>query len=277
MDLEQQLQQIPKPLLAAGAIFIFILLTIFVLQPPHSVCDTEVGNLHQNQKGLLFPTKTGKVTMPAKIQSAIQSCRMGNSSGACYEYFGILRRVALDVKALSPDCRGNALSISIANYNRRLQCDPSDASRAMIKDDGTRYTQEELCDEALFPGNIVNVTFSSAPLKMVFEDAMTLMVTKAWGERPPEPGPQKFGWMQEYDIAVFCHIKDVYVRALGDLAYSQFRDKIFKTLPGEAPAVFPPPPGLDPNRKLAIKVSSYMPTEQIFERSLFSVRCDSFR
>lgn len=105
-------------------------------------------------------------------------------------------------------------------------------------------------------------------------DGIELMVRLAWGTQPPDVGFARFGWMQEAEIATFCRLKSLYLRAHGETAWTAVRGKIFAKLPGEPPKMGADDPSLmmaEPKRAVAI-----MSEKDIWDRSLFSVRCESF-
>ena len=73
--------------------------------------------------------------------------------------------------------------------------------------------------------------------------------------------------MQESELAVFCYIKGVYEKALGEEAWSQLRLQVNKKFPAEAPATA----GLDVEGPKAIEK---MTDNEIWTKSIFSVRCE---
>ena len=104
-------------------------------------------------------------------------------------------------------------------------------------------------------------------------DGIELMARLAWGTKPPEPGPDRLGWLQEAEMSTFCRLRRVYVRAHGEDAWNEMRSKIFKKLPGEevpysAEAAVAT---VEPKKATAI-----MTELDIFNRSIFSVRCDNY-
>lgn len=104
-------------------------------------------------------------------------------------------------------------------------------------------------------------------------DGIELMVRLAWGVKPPEPGFDRFGWMQEAELAIFCRLKGIYLRAEGEEAWVALRNRIATKLPGEEVS-----PSSDPSQVTveARKASELLSEQEIWNRSLFSVRCDSF-
>lgn len=105
--------------------------------------------------------------------------------------------------------------------------------------------------------------FDVAEVKAALNDGVEMMVRLAWGVKPPEPGLERFGWMQEADIAIFCRLKSVYLRANGEEAWTSLRHRISEKLPGEEAE--------EPR-----KAKSLLSEQDIWNRSLFSVRCEAF-
>lgn len=111
MSLEQQLSQIPKPLLAALVITAFVAF-IYLSNPPHSICDTEAEAAKENLVGALYPRKVKKITIPPRLPDVMRSCEYARSAGGCFEYFELLRNVAKQVEGASPDCRTQIMAVS---------------------------------------------------------------------------------------------------------------------------------------------------------------------
>ncbi len=220
--MEKFLDSLPKPVLALLAIIVGIIV-IMLINPPHTVCDTQEAAFRESQAGNLFATEFEKKKIPPTLVKAKESCQLGNSAGSCYEYFTSLRQIAIGVGKGSSECVGQLYGI--------------------------------------------------AEVTQALNDGLELMVRLAWGVKPPEPGMERFNWMQEAEIAIFCRLKSTYVRANGEEAWTQFRNKVYPKLPGEAPVE-----ASDPTVSAAgMKPANLVFTEQgLWNRSLFSVRCDSY-
>ncbi len=91
-------------------------------------------------------------------------------------------------------------------------------------------------------------------VKKTLLDGAEIMLRLAWGDKPPESGMSRFNWFETADIALFCHFKKIISEAWGEEAWNQFRLVQMKKLPGAA---------------------SLSATE-FWQRSIFSVRCESF-
>jgi len=115
--------------------------------------------------------------------------------------------------------------------------------------------------------------FNINEAKAALNDGIELMVRLAWGTKPPEPGLERFGWMQEAEIAVFCRLRSIYLRANGEEAWVALRQRIAAKLPGEEV-----PLSSDPNQVTVEprKAKDMLSEQDIWNRSLFSVRCEAF-
>lgn len=257
MDLERQLQELPKPLLAGIVIFVAIL-AFLVLEPPHSICDAQKETFRGNQEGILFPTKVAKRTYQGSIQDAMVACQQGNSSGSCYDYFNILRKAALALKNGASECEADVLTLNISKY--------------------ARVETYDQVPDATAPGGkrdvLVSVDFKDKPLREVFADGIEVMTLKAWGEQPPEPGPDRFGWLQAGEMNVFCHLRDIIRRAGGETYWGELRRRVLAKLPGNKPEI---PPGVDPLDVKAPAAVEVMGEQAVWELSLLAASCDGFR
>ncbi|HWU45110.1 MAG TPA: hypothetical protein VN132_16770 [Bdellovibrio sp.] len=104
-------------------------------------------------------------------------------------------------------------------------------------------------------------------------DGIEMMARLAWGVKPPEPGPERTGWLQEAEMSTFCRLKSIYIRANGEEAWNALRSRIFSKLPGEElPVATDPAVAAREPRKATAMFSEI----DIFNRSIFSVRCDVY-
>lgn len=110
-------------------------------------------------------------------------------------------------------------------------------------------------------------------VRSALEIGTLLMAKMAWGEHPPEPDSSRFGWFQESELALFCQIKDAYSQGLGDEAWEGLRHQIIQEFPGEKPK--------DPRTGNVLgdapKAITVFNDRDMWNRSVFSVRCDNFR
>ncbi len=115
--------------------------------------------------------------------------------------------------------------------------------------------------------------FEVAEVKTALTDGLELMVRLAWGSAPPEDNFARLGWMTESDVAVYCKIRNVYLRANGEEAWVAFRRRIYQKLPGEMSVELSDPTIVPLPTKKATEVFS---EEEIWTKSLFSSRCDGY-
>ena len=216
MSLEQQLSQMPKMLVALIALTATVV-GLFIFNPPHTICDTQVDTVRENLIGPVFPAVVKKNTIQPLIKNAQQTCKTGHSAGACYDYFSILKMIAKQIDNSSPECRAQVIGIS--------------------------------------------------EVQAALKDGVEIMALAAWGPQPPVSPAARFGWLQESELAVFCYIKDVYEKALGEEAWSALRLRVNKKYPGENATIT----NLDVDGP---KASEKMTDNEIWSKSIFSVRCE---
>jgi len=94
---------------------------------------------------------------------------------------------------------------------------------------------------------------SNEKIQMILQESMALMVKSAWGEKPPEPGPNVYGWLTMSEYTLFCGIKRMIYEHLDDEAWETLVRSIIFKLPQ----------------------SNELQFNQSFERSLFSLRCEA--
>lgn len=275
MDFEQWIKDTPKPLVAGIFIAAFIFFWISFVKPLHTICDTQTENLKENQKGVLFTFRDKKKgALPVVVQKARESCIAGNSPGACYEFFDIMKRLSSAIKNTASECYVAVGKIDIERYFSRPVCAPD--------------TKEDECDMGPHRINVVGMNYRDTTVQEIIADAIQMMAFKAWGEVPPEPGPLRLGWFSEAEIAVFCHLKDVYVLMTSEEDLVALRKKTFRQFPGpkvETILGSTPSPS-DPHELPEETIDQgappgsarrYLTEMDVFQRSLFSVRCDNFR
>ncbi len=100
-----------------------------------------------------------------------------------------------------------------------------------------------------------------------------LLVMLAWGSKPPEQGLAKFGWLETPDLSLFCQMKAMYIRMYGTEAWESFRLATQAKLPGEAELI---EDGNCVNCDSLKKAPAVFSAEEIWVRSLFSLRCDQY-
>lgn len=94
---------------------------------------------------------------------------------------------------------------------------------------------------------------SNENIQMILKESMTLMVKSAWGEAPPELGPNVYGWMTMSEFAVFCGLQRRVYEYTDDEIWEAWVRSIIAKLPQSNTLLF----------------------NESFQRSLFSLRCES--
>lgn len=217
------LDQIPRPLLVFGALLLGVGL-FFIIQEPHSVCMSQQEVFTQAQAGQIFPKVTEKSQRSAIFPRVVENCKIGNSPGACYELFTLVRKLMRDLNASPQECL---------------------------------------------------VPFGEIPeVKGAIQQSALLMVQLAWGEAPPEQGMSRLGWFEPPDLALFCQMKATYLRLYGEESWDEFRTVAAQRLPGEAQVI---EKGTCLNCDYLKKASDVFSAEEIWVRSLFSLRCDQYQ
>jgi len=101
--MESFLAKIPKSLLALVVISVAAALIIYN-NPPHSVCDVQMEALKTALQGPLYPRVQEGKKIPGAFLPAMESCRFGNSSGACNDYLNIVLKVSREARGLNSEC-----------------------------------------------------------------------------------------------------------------------------------------------------------------------------
>jgi hypothetical protein len=106
------------------------------------------------------------------------------------------------------------------------------------------------------------------------EEGVTNMALLAWGDKPPVAGAfGRFGPLQDSELALFCYLKSAIIAGKGEEYWHVLRKKVFTQFPGEeVPLPKDPKDILKPARP-ATKLMSEL---DIWNRSLFSVRCENY-
>lgn len=68
--------------------------------------------------------------------------------------------------------------------------------------------------------------------KKLLWETIEILIRVAWGEKPPEAYHGKFGWLDKADMSLFCNLKAKIISFYGDGAWSNYREKMMRELPG---------------------------------------------
>lgn len=113
--------------------------------------------------------------------------------------------------------------------------------------------------------------------------ALQIMSLVAWGEKPPVGTAERAGWLSEPQVRTFCALKKTYLLLAGEENYAAIRNRIYLEYPDAWPEQNTNEENdrRNPeNRPKAFKTpmnpKGHFEKNKIFERSLFSIRCDLF-
>lgn len=216
------LDRIPKPILVAVVLVIGVL-SLFLIQEPHSVCTNQIQVFKESQAGFIFPKQIKKSTRPPLFSRMVENCKIGNSPGSCLELFSGMRKMLRDMGASSQECF-------------------------------VKYADVPEVDQAL-------------------KKSLDLMVRLAWGHRSPDATMEKFGWLESSDLALYCQLKRTVVSVYGEQEYERLRLQIQNKLPGEPEVI---EDGVCMNCEVRKTAPQVLTKEDIWVKSLFSLRCDQF-
>lgn len=249
MDLNQVIQKIPKPILVIGIMVISIIFFVYN-DPLRDECEVQSSLFEKKTKGLISAVKINKKIQYPMLNFWRDRCKEGNSIGSCNDYFEGLRTLTKELRLMNENCQ-----VKYISQNDSLT---------------SQLTQ-----------------------------AIQIMALVAWGEKPPIGIAERVGWFNETHIRTFCYLKKTFILTAGEENFLTLRTKVYREFPGDWPDKFDinrlvesnsdkSKPGtpvdvaklMAENRPRAFK-SAANPTgtlksEEIFELSIFSVRCDLY-
>ncbi len=113
------------------------------------------------------------------------------------------------------------------------------------------------------------------------QQGIKIMALTAWGIKPPENLAQRLGWLTESDIYGFCRSKDLLIKTLGAEAFKTYRMSIYQEFPDAWSDKTPIEKRSETNRPRALKhvgnPSGSLEEKDVYEKSIFSLRCDLYQ
>lgn len=110
--------------------------------------------------------------------------------------------------------------------------------------------------------------------------ALQIMALVAWGEKPPDSVAERLGWLNLAQMQTFCYLKRTFLLIGEEENFLTLREKVYKEFPDNWPEKLDAENRLPENRprayKTAINPSGTLGFEQIYQRSIFSIRCDLY-
>lgn len=114
----------------------------------------------------------------------------------------------------------------------------------------------------------------------VLSQGIQIMALNAWGERPPAGINERLGWLAQNDVYTFCRLRAQLVRFSDEEAYKLLRQKTYKEFPDAWPESISLQKRIDlPRPRAFLSLSNPKGTlseDEVFKRSLFSLRCDLY-
>lgn len=249
MDINQVVKNIPKPILVIGILVLSIVFFVYN-DPLRDECEVQTSIFEKKTQGVLSSVKKNGKVQFAQINYWKDRCKAGNSIGSCNDYFEGLRFVTKELREVNEGCQ-------------------------------IKYIAE------------------NESLSKQIVDALRIISLVAWGEKPPMGISERIGWLNESHIRTFCYLKKTFVLANGEDNFLLLREKVYREFPGEWSEKF----DIDKlvasnsakgeldnkvdveklvaeNRPRAYKTdanpSGKLTSNEIFERSIFSIRCDMY-
>lgn len=236
MNINDLLAKIPKPVLVLGVLAI-ALVFIVLNDPLKDECEVQAKVFDRNTKGLLFPIRIKNKVQFAKLPALKDICREGNSIGACSDYLEGLRKVSSELRFMKDHCK-----VKYAETNE---------------------------------GFLAQIG-----------SALQVMSLVAWGEKPPAGPSERLGWLSEADVRSFCQLKKTYATIAGEEGFESIRNIVYTQFPDQwSESVLPGQEEQADNRnpenrpralKSAANPNGTLSSRDIFERSLFSIRCSLY-
>jgi hypothetical protein len=109
---------------------------------------------------------------------------------------------------------------------------------------------------------------------------LQIMALVAWGEKPPDSVAERLGWLNLAHMQTFCYLKRTFLLIGGEENFLSLREKVYREFPDNWPEKLDAENRLPENRprayKTALNPSGTLGFEQIYQRSIFSIRCDLY-
>lgn len=249
MNLDELIQKTPRPILVLVVLMAGIAFFIYN-EPLKDECEVQSAIFKKNMAGLLTSTKVNKkVQFPQLKIYWKDRCKEGNSIGSCDDYFEGLRKMSAELKRMNDNCQ-------------------------------LRLSEE------------------SEDLATVVSHGVHIMALVAWGEKPPEALSGRAGWLNESHLRTFCYLKDRYKHLAGEEALLSLRERVYREYPDNWPEQTDfnkllettssasgsqsgksdrPVDQVRPRAyKTQLNPTGTLTKEDIYQRSLFSIRCDLY-
>lgn len=111
-------------------------------------------------------------------------------------------------------------------------------------------------------------------------DGVLVLSLLAWGDKPPSSNLERIGWLSETDLRTFCKLKKISILISSEEEFQSFSDYVYTKYPDNWPDNIDEAQRDPSNRPLAMKSNNNpigrFDKKQIYDRSLFSLKCNLF-
>lgn len=196
----------------------------------------------------------------------------------------------VEVSNFSREVRGVLKGYRTNTKDKKIQYAILDYAREQCKEGNSQGSCEDYFKAVKRVADATRVVSPKCYPKLKAETAelvgalamgIRIMALVAWGEKPPEGIGQRLGTLTEGDIYGFCRAKNGLIaltslndyKSLRTSVYREFPDRWSESIPIEKRAEIPRPRAL----KSTQNPSGTLNEDEVYERSLFSLRCDLYQ
>lgn len=115
---------------------------------------------------------------------------------------------------------------------------------------------------------------------LVISDGLQIMALVAWGEKPPAGPGERLGWLTTTHLQTFCYLKRTFILISDEETFEALKGKVYREYPDNWPESVAAEDRVDDKRPRAFKTQTNptgsLKAEDVYARSLFSVRCDLY-
>jgi len=114
----------------------------------------------------------------------------------------------------------------------------------------------------------------------IISEGLQIMALVAWGDKPPGGPGERLGWLTNTHLQTFCYLKRTFILISDEETYEALKSKVYREYPDNWQESVAAEDRVDDKRPRAFKTQSNpngsFRADEIYPRSLFSVRCDLY-
>lgn len=114
----------------------------------------------------------------------------------------------------------------------------------------------------------------------IISEGLQIMALVAWGDKPPGGPGERLGWLTNTHLQTFCYLKRTFILISDEETYEALKAKVYREYPDNWPESVAAEDRVDDKRPRAFKTQANpngsFRADEIYPRSLFSVRCDLY-